>query len=82
MDKVHHLIQQFYDHPDWKHVETVINDYADKLLDMNDVDLSAPAEHIKAELIGRTRSHKLLCEFLADSKISSRKLTAPSNPFK
>lgn len=81
MEKTHHLIKQFYDHPDWKHVEDVIMTYANSLLIMEDIDTSKPAEDVKAEIIGRLKAFQTFEKFVNDSKIVSRPITRPKNPF-
>lgn len=83
MEKTNHLIKQFYDHPDWKHVEDVIMTYANSLKNMEDIDLKQPAEDVKAEIIGRIKAYETFCKFVEDSKIvSGRQLTKQINPFK
>lgn len=76
------LIKQFYDHPDWRHVEDVIMTYADELVKMDNIDLTQPADEVKVEVIGRLRAHEMFCKFLSDSKIVGRELSKPKNPFK
>lgn len=56
--------EKFFLDPDWKNVEQMIMDYVNPLIEMKDVDLKQPAEHIKAELIGRTLLYNKMCQFL------------------
>lgn len=79
--KTTHLIKQFYEHPDWRHVEDVIMTYANSLIEMADIDTSQKAEDVKAEVIGRLKAHETFCRFLNDSKIVGRPFIKPKNPF-
>jgi hypothetical protein len=47
-------------------------DYINPLIDMSTVDLTQPAEHVKAEIIGRTLAYNSLKDFLSSSKVISR----------
>lgn len=77
------LYQKFFTDPDWAEVEKLILDYINPLIEMSDVDVNQPAEHIKAELIGRQKLHKSMVEFLEQTGIVSRKqLTENKNIFK
>lgn len=81
-EKTTHLIKQFYDHPDWRHVEDVIIKYANSLIQMDEIDLSQPSEDVKAQVIGRLLAYETFCKFVNDSKIVGRELPKPKNPFK
>ena len=76
------LLKQFYEHPDWRYVEEVIITYADSLTKMEDIDLTQPAEDIKAEVIGRLKAYEIFCKFVNDNKLVGRELSKPKNPFK
>lgn len=68
------LYEKFFTDPDWHLVEKMIMDYVNPLIVMSDVDVTQPAEHVKAEMIGRQKIYKAMCEFLEQTKIVSRKL--------
>lgn len=77
------LYQKFFTDPDWVEVEKIIMDYVNPLIEMSDVDTNQPAEHVKAELIGRQKIHKAMVEFLEQTGIVSRnKLQENKNIFK
>jgi hypothetical protein len=58
------LRDKFFTDPDWKGVEKLIMDFINPLIEMQDVDVSQPAEHVKAELIGRQKLYKEMTDFL------------------
>lgn len=76
------LYQKFFSDPDWQEVEKIIMDFINPLIEMSDIDVNQPAEHIKAELIGRQKLHKAMTEFLEQTGIVSRKLPENNNIFK
>lgn len=61
MDK---LRSKFFSDPDWIHVQKLLMGYVDDLVKFNDVDLTMPAEHVKAELVGRTKLYEKVVAFL------------------
>lgn len=75
------LRDKFFTDPDWKMMEQLIRSYIEPLLDWNTLDLKAPAEHVKAEVIGRMRSYNAMAKFLRDTQIISRPLREIKNPF-
>lgn len=64
-------------------MEELIHSYIDPLLVMKNIDKSQPAEHVKAELIGREMAYDALDQFLRDTRVvKGRQLSAEkSNPF-
>jgi hypothetical protein len=79
MDK---LQEKFFSDPDWKEVETMIERYMEPLMDMNTIDLTQPAEHIKAEVIGRTLAYNKLADFLNDCGLVQNKIQKVVNPYR
>lgn len=75
------ISERFFQDPEWPQVEAIIRSYIEPLGDLTQIDLSQPAEHVKAELIGRMKYYKEMDKFLQDSKILSRPLKDISNPF-
>lgn len=71
----------FFQDPRWAEVEDMIMKYITPLTDMNTIDLKQPAEHVKAEIIGRTLAYKSLKEFLESTKVVSRQLKEFKDPF-
>jgi len=80
--KINELQERFFNDPQWKDVEELILNYIEPLKDMGTIDLKQPAEHVKAEIIGRTLAYNKLTEFLNSVKIVSRPLQKMNNPFR
>ncbi len=60
-------------------MEELLRSYIDPLLVMNDIDTTQPAEHVKAEIIARTKAYACLDKFLGDAKvIKGRALKEPN----
>ncbi len=76
------LKDKFFSDPDWKMMEELLMSYVEPLVDFNTLDIKAPAEHVKAEVIGRMYAYNALSKFLVDSKIINRPLKDIKNPFK
>lgn len=58
------LKNKFFSDPDWKQVEAMIMDFINPLIEMSDVDINQPAEHVKAEIIGRQKLYRSMTDFL------------------
>ncbi len=67
-----HIKKHFFSDPGWPMVEELIMEFVHPLIEMKDVDTTQPAEHVKAEVIGRMLAHDKLCEFLASSGLVSK----------
>ena len=78
MEDITKLIQD----PEWSKIEKMVMKYAEEQLDIRTIDLKQPAEHVKAELIGRVKAYNSMTRFLEDTKIVSNKITSIKNPFK
>lgn len=65
------MIEKFLQDPEWAKIEEMVQGYCDEQLDMTTVDTSQPAEHVKAEIIGRVIAYNSMQKFLSDSKIIS-----------
>lgn len=69
--------------PDWGKIEKLVTGYAESQLNIRTIDLRQPAEHVKAELIGRINAFNSMIQFLQDTKIVSNKdIKRIKNPFK
>jgi hypothetical protein len=75
------LQERFFMQPEWSHIENMIMAHVTPLIDMSTIDTSQPAEHVKAEIMGRTLAYESLMGFLRDSRLISRQLP-DSNSFK
>jgi len=65
--------QRFLTDPEWYQVEEVISEFVTPLLSIRDIDITARAEDVKAEVIGRLKAYEALEGF-----ITSRSLTRSS----
>jgi hypothetical protein len=61
--------EKFFIDPDWKEVEKTLMEFINPLIEMDDVDEKQPAEHVKAEIIGRKKLYKQVCLFLESTGI-------------
>lgn len=68
------LQKSFFQDPRWAEVEDLIIKYIEPLIDMNNIDCKQPAEHVKAEIIGRRIAYNSLKSFLESTKVISRPL--------
>lgn len=66
---INKLKSKFFSDPDWKEVETLLMDFINPLIEMSDVDEKQPAEHVKAEIIGRKKLYKQITQFLSETGI-------------
>ncbi len=76
------LTARFFEDPEWKNVEDMILKYIEPLHDFNTIDLKQPAEHVKAEIIGRMYAYNSLTDFLRDTKLVNREMKPYENPYK
>lgn len=76
------LTGRFFQDPRWHLVEELILEYVEPLKDMESIDTSQPAEHVKAEIIGRMLAFNALSKFLNDTTLVSRPIKEFKNPFK
>jgi len=74
--------KKFFQDPDWPRIEQMILKFIDPLKDMGTIDTKAPAEHVKAEILGRVYAYNALRDFLYQSHIISTPLKKLENIFK
>jgi hypothetical protein len=80
---VKELQQRFYSDPEWYQVEELIRGYIEPLKDMSTIDTTQPAEHVKAEIIGRLLAYDRLNEFIEQTKLVGHASPKPINsPFR
>lgn len=61
--------ERFFKDPEWHLVTELIEQFIEPLLNMDTIDVSQPAEHVKAEIVGRRLAHKALRDFCEQSKL-------------
>lgn len=66
-------LKRFFEDPEWKTVEETILSFIEPLIDMSTIDLNQPAEHIKAEVIGRQKLYKQMTDFLEQTGIINKR---------
>jgi len=76
------ITARFFEDPEWKQVEDMILSYIEPLRDFNTIDLKQPAEHVKAEVIGRMLCYNSLSKFLSETKLVNREFKPYVNPYK
>lgn len=76
------ITARFFEDPEWKQVEDMILAHIEPLRDFDTIDLKQPAEHVKAEVIGRMLAYNSLTKFLQDTKLVNRPLKEFNNPFR
>jgi hypothetical protein len=76
------LVSKFFSDPDWAKVESLILARIAPLLTMADVDVSQPAEHVKAEVIARVKAHDALADFLEESRLVSNPVKRAASQFR
>lgn len=76
------ISERFFNDPEWEVVEEMILRHIEPLKDFNTIDLKQPAEHVKAEIIGRMHAYNALSKFLSDTKIVNKEMKPYQNPFK
>lgn len=56
--------KRFLDDPNWSEVEEVIAEFINPLLSIRDIDITMPAEDVKAEVIGKLKAYEALEGFI------------------
>lgn len=56
--------KRFLDDPEWGQVEEVISEFIVPLLSIRDIDITKPAEDVKAEVIGKLKAYEALEGFI------------------
>lgn len=76
--------ERFYNDPEWYQIEELIMEFINPLLEMDTIDVSQPAEAVKAEVIGRRLAYKCLNDFIQQSKLVGGKVKVETSksPFK
>jgi hypothetical protein len=76
--------KRFFEDPEWHLVTELVEKFIEPLLNMDSIDVKQPAEHVKAEIIGRRLAYKALYDFCEQSKLIAKpkKLPEYNNPFK
>lgn len=75
--------KRFLQDPDWYQVEELVLEYINPLLDLTTVDMTQPAEHIKAEILGRKMSYDALIQLTrASGLVRPDKLPEHKNTFR
>ena len=73
--------ERFFSDPEWHLVTDLIKQFIEPLLNMDTIDITQPAEHVKAEIIGRRLAYKQLHDFCEQSKLIGSPKKVEVNPF-
>lgn len=63
---------RFFKDPQWYLMEELILEFINPLKDMSTIDTTQPAEHVKAEVLGRMMSYDALINFVGNSGLVSK----------
>lgn len=66
------LPKRFSEDPEWYQVEEVISEFITPLLSIRDIDITMPAEDVKAEVIGRLKAYEALEGFITSKGLTKR----------
>lgn len=72
--------KRFLDDPNWSEVEEVISEFITPLLSIRDIDVTMPAEDVKAEVIGKLKAFEALEGFITSRGLSRSSKLAENKP--
>lgn len=72
------LNEKFFTDPDWAMMEELILSYIEPLRSVETIDSKLSNDQIATEVRGRQIAYDSMDRFLKDSKVVTRKLTAPT----
>lgn len=76
--------KRFKEDPEWYQIEDIIKEFVDPLINLLEVDITLPADDLKAEIIGRRKAYESLQGFIQSRGIekSDRLTEHKENIFK
>lgn len=72
--------KRFTQDPDWHQVEEVISEFIIPLLSIRDIDVTMPAEDVKAEVIGKLKAYEALEGFITSRGFSKSDRLTENKP--
>lgn len=72
--------KRFLQDPEWYQVEEVVNEFVTPLLSIRDIDISMPAEDVKAEVIGKLKAYEALEGFITSRGLSKSDRLTENKP--
>lgn len=72
--------KRFLDDPEWGQVEEVISEFITPLLSIRDIDITATAEDVKAEVIGKLKAYEALEGFITSRGMTRSSKLAENKP--
>lgn len=72
--------KRFTQDPEWGQVEEVISEFITPLLSIRDLDITMPAEDVKAEVIGRLKAYEALEGFITSKGLTRSSELAENKP--
>ena len=72
--------KRFTEDPEWYAVEEVISEFITPLLSIQDIDITMPAEDVKAEVIGKLKAYQALEGFITSKGLTKSSKLAENKP--
>lgn len=72
--------KRFLDDPEWYAVEEVISEFITPLLSIQDIDISMPADDVKAHIIGKKKAYEALEGFITSRGLTKTTKLAENKP--
>jgi len=72
--------KRFLDDPEWGQVEEVLEEFIIPLLSIQDIDITAKAEDVKAEVIGKFKAAEILQGFITSRGLVRSSKLAENKP--
>lgn len=72
--------KRFTEDPEWGQVEEVISEFITPLLSIRDIDITMPAEDVKAEVIGKLKAYEALEGFITSKGLVRSSKLAENKP--
>lgn len=72
--------KRFTEDPEWYQVEEVIKEFIDPLLSIREIDITMPAEDVKAEVIGKLKAYEALEGFITSRGLVRSSKLAENKP--
>lgn len=74
-------VKKLMEDPRWQDIEDILMERIAPLMDFNTIDLTQPAEHVKAEVIARKLAYNSIADFLNDNVLVNKPIKKVVNPF-
>ena len=72
--------KRFFEDPEWYQVEEIVKEFIDPLINLLEIDITQPADEIKAEVIGRRKAYEALEGFIRSRGIEKSNTLKEDKP--